>query len=104
MGEPPPPHVDGLLHLGAVTVLLTAAYLGLDKFEKFRTAFQTIAPDVARQAEKAKSVLVALDIIETEVVVLDPHFGMFWQYMICFITGCDMIFRNGNGYIAHSSF
>jgi len=70
-------------------VLLTAAYLGFDKSEKFQSAFETIAPDVARQLEKAKSALIGLDTVETDTYVLDPEYGIYWQYMICYITGIN---------------
>lgn len=84
-----PPNIEGLLHLAGFVVLLSVAYLGLDKFEKFKTAFDMIAPELARQRKRASDVLLALDIKETDIVKPDPLLGPFWQHMVCFITGIE---------------
>jgi hypothetical protein len=82
-------NAEGLLHLGAFVLAVTGAYIGLDKMghEKVKGAFERIAPAVAAEEAKNQDLFAALNLYRDEVATLHHFYGMFWQYLICIVTG-----------------
>jgi hypothetical protein len=81
-------HVHGLLHLAVLAIAVAGGYIGLDKLghEKFQSAFDSIAPGAATELEETKQILMSLDLMQAETAILHPKYGMFYQYLICYIT------------------
>jgi hypothetical protein len=84
-------HLEGLLHLATFAAAVSAAYVGLDKFggERYRSAYDKIAPEVAHEETETKRILYELDIMKNDVAVLKTKYGAFWQYLLCYITGTN---------------
>jgi hypothetical protein len=83
------PTMEGLLHLAVLAIAIAGGYIGLDKLghEKFRSAFDNIEPGAARELNETRKILMSLDLMEGEVAILHPRYGMFYQYLVCVVTG-----------------
>ena len=84
-------HIEGLLHLATFAAAVAVAYVGLDKFggERYQSAYDRIAPEVAHEEAETKKVLYELDLIKDGVAILKTKYGPFWQYLLCYITGTE---------------
>src|SRR5947209_2376065 len=79
-------HVDGLLHLDAMVVLISAAYVGLDRLKTEPERFHTMLKNVESLVQ---DLLLSLEIekkVETGKLVIKRMFEIYEIYFLCYVA------------------
>ncbi len=76
-------HIDGLLHLAAITVVATAAYIGLDRVRREPDRFQRQLQDVRTRVH---NLLLRLDVKQSDKSRLKDLFNKAPVYILCHVA------------------
>lgn len=77
-------HVDGLLHLSAITLVGTAAYIGLDRVRRAPDRFKD---QLATVESRVKDMLLQLDVMEGNGLKLKDIFNRAPVHILCHVAG-----------------
>jgi hypothetical protein len=76
------PSFGGLLHLGALAVVLCAGYLGIDRIRDGR---QTLVDELTAVAKYVRTQIDALEIPADQHVELPPPYRTHAMYVLCYV-------------------